>query len=86
VVLTDIVAHRIVPSDAPFAFWSPTAEPEGLAAAIQAASSRHAELPALGREAKMWAAPRLGWSAQLGILEQVLLSLHGNQVVPGARR
>lgn len=86
VVLTDIVAHRIVPSDAPFAFWSPTAQPEGLAAAIRAAHDRHPELPALGRQAKVWAAPRMGWSAQLGMLEQVLLSLHRAQVAPGARR
>jgi glycosyltransferase involved in cell wall biosynthesis len=86
VVLTDIKAHRIVPSDAPFAFWAATADPPRLAAAIIAAYRRRTQLAGLGREARAWAEPRLGWSPQLGVLEHVLSSLEpAAGGVPGRR-
>jgi glycosyltransferase involved in cell wall biosynthesis len=72
VLVTDIAPHRIVPADAPFAFWAGRGDPEQLASAMLAARAVAADLPRLGREARTWAAPRLGWSAQLAILEEVL--------------
>jgi glycosyltransferase involved in cell wall biosynthesis len=85
VVLTDIQAHRIVAPDAPFAFWAATADPPGLAAAILDAYRRRSQLPGLGREARAWAEPRLGWSPQLGVLERVLSSLEPAARLPGTR-
>jgi glycosyltransferase involved in cell wall biosynthesis len=72
VVLTDITPHRVVPADAPFAFWSRDASPGGMAEALLAARRRRSDLPALGRAAREWARPRLGWSAQFDILGEVV--------------
>jgi len=72
VALTDIAAHRIVPLDAPFAFWAPSADPEALASALLAAYRRRADLPELGRQAALWARPRLGWAPQLAVLERTI--------------
>ncbi|HEX9311875.1 MAG TPA: glycosyltransferase, partial [Actinomycetota bacterium] len=72
VALTDIAAHRIVPPDAPFAFWAPSADPEALASAMLSAYRRRTELPELGRQAALWARPRLGWAPQLAVLERTI--------------
>jgi glycosyltransferase involved in cell wall biosynthesis len=72
VVLTDITPHRIVPRGAPFAFWAGSGSPAELAGAVLEARSRRAELSVLGDGARAWAEPRLGWSAQLEVLESVL--------------
>jgi glycosyltransferase involved in cell wall biosynthesis len=72
VVITDIRAHRVVPDDAAFAFRAPSAGPTDLAEAMLRAYRRRDELPALGRQAAAWARPRLGWSAQLSVLEGVM--------------
>jgi glycosyltransferase involved in cell wall biosynthesis len=72
VVLTDTVPHRIVPPDAPFAFWAPRCDPESLARAMADAAHRRDELAALGRRAREWASTRLGWAAQVDILEEAL--------------
>jgi len=74
VVLTDITPHRIVPADAPFAFWAPSATPADMAEAILSAHRNRPRLAALGRAARGWAGPRLGWSSQFEILESVLTS------------
>jgi glycosyltransferase involved in cell wall biosynthesis len=75
VVLTDIVPHRVVPAEAPFAFWARAATPGHLATAIVSAHRRWGELAALGRAARAWAEPRLGWSEQFDILMNVLASV-----------
>jgi glycosyltransferase involved in cell wall biosynthesis len=72
VVLTDIQAHRIVPLDAPFAFWSRSSRPGDLAAAMLRAAQSRPKLRELGEEARAWGRDRLGWSDQLKILEDVL--------------
>jgi glycosyltransferase involved in cell wall biosynthesis len=72
VALTDISAHRIVPPDAQFAFWAPSADPEALASALLTAYRRRAQLPELGRQAALWARPRLGWAPQLAVLERTI--------------
>jgi len=72
VALTVIAAHRIVPPDAPFAFWAPSADPEALASALLAAYRRRAELPELGRQAALWARPRLGWDPQFAVLDRTI--------------
>jgi glycosyltransferase involved in cell wall biosynthesis len=75
VILTDVASHHVIPADASFAFWAPAARPSEIADAILAAHRRRAELPALGAMAKAWALPRLGWSPQFAILEDVLTSV-----------
>jgi glycosyltransferase involved in cell wall biosynthesis len=75
VILTDIRAHDLVPSDAPFAFRSPSARPDQLASAMLAAWERRPELPALGRRARRWAMARLTWPAKLAPLEATLEAL-----------
>ncbi len=72
VVLTDIVPHRIVPRDAPFAFWAGQGTPEDFAAAIRDAHARRDRLPDLGEQASRWARPRLGWSDQFDVLEAAI--------------
>jgi glycosyltransferase involved in cell wall biosynthesis len=69
VVLTDITPHRIVPADAPFAFWAGDGGPQAFADAILEAYAARDDLPALGRTAAAWAAPRLGWAEQFAVLE-----------------
>jgi glycosyltransferase involved in cell wall biosynthesis len=69
VVLTDVTPHRIVPADAPFAFWAGDGGPQAFADAILEAYAARDDLPALGRTAAAWAAPRLGWAEQFAVLE-----------------
>jgi glycosyltransferase involved in cell wall biosynthesis len=85
VVITDIVPHRIVPPDAPFAFWASTAEPEALAGAMVEAAGRRDQLADLGRQAGEWARPRLGWAAQVDVLEEALRRAVGGPVRHAAR-
>jgi glycosyltransferase involved in cell wall biosynthesis len=72
VVLTDITPHRIVPTDAPFAFWAGAGTPEDFATAIRGAHARRERLPGLGDTAARWARPRLGWSDQFDVLEAAI--------------
>jgi glycosyltransferase involved in cell wall biosynthesis len=72
VVITDIVPHRIVPSDAPFAFWASGASAEAFADALLRARAAREDLPSLGAAAREWARPRLGWSQQLAVLESAI--------------
>ena len=72
VVLTDITPHRIVPADAPYAFWAADGAPHAFAEAIAEAHAVADELPSLGRQAAAWAAPRLGWSQQFAALEAAI--------------
>ncbi len=72
VVITDITPHRIVPRDAPFAFWAGDGSPEAFARAIREARAVRGRLPELGAQAAAWARPRLGWSRQFAVLESVI--------------
>jgi len=85
VALTDIAAHRIVPPHAPFAFWAPSADPDALASTMLAAYRRRADLPELGRQAALWARPRLGWDPQLAVLDRTIRSaVEGTGPAPGS--
>jgi glycosyltransferase involved in cell wall biosynthesis len=84
VVLTDAAPHRMVPASAPFAFWAPSATAIDMAEAIQAAYRARLELHELGRAARRWARPQLGWAAQFEILAKVLSGIAA--VTPASER
>jgi glycosyltransferase involved in cell wall biosynthesis len=75
VVITDVKPHRIIPTDAPFAFWAPASTAEGLAHAMVQAARARSDLARMGTDARTWARPRLGWSMQFAILEETLDSV-----------
>jgi glycosyltransferase involved in cell wall biosynthesis len=75
VILTTSRPHRVVPAGAPFAFWASDGSPADLAEAMQAAYQCRERLPELGRAAREWARPRLGWSAQFEILANLLVTI-----------
>jgi len=75
VVVTDVKSHRIIPRDAPFAFWAPASTADGLARAMSRAANARQDLARLGADARAWARPRLGWSKQFAILEEKLDSV-----------
>ena len=79
VVLTDITPHRIVPADAPFAFWAGAGTPEEFAGAIRSAHAARGRLPDLGEQAARWARPRLGWSDQFDVLEAAIEDAVGSK-------
>lgn len=72
VVLTDAAPHRMIPASAPFAFWASSATATEMAKAIQAAYRARPELHELGKAARQWARPRLGWAVQFEILANAL--------------
>jgi glycosyltransferase involved in cell wall biosynthesis len=75
VVLTDIIPHRIVPGEQPFAFWAGSGGAEELSRAFVAVGASTERLPELGEMARAWAAPRLGWERQLEPLLAVTMGL-----------